>query len=96
MAETSSANLPGAANFDLPSINAAEVSVPRLITPDDAIERISVLLAREAGDVKQTLLTVAGTAIAAVIALDGTAVEVEKVSGLQECVNCALFVSTQH
>ena len=60
------------------------------------MERIRSLVVEEVADVKQHLLAIAGTAIAAVIALDGTAVEVDKVAGLQECVNCALFSSQRH
>jgi hypothetical protein len=84
-------------DFDLSPLDVEDVVVVlRLITPHEAMERIRSLLVEEGADLKQHLLAIAGTAIAAVIALDGTAVEVEKVAGLQECVNCALFSSRRH
>jgi hypothetical protein len=64
----------------------------RLITPQEAIERIGTLLAKEGVDTRQQLLMIAGIAIAAVIAQDGVGTEVENVAGLQECVNCSLFI----
>ena len=67
---------------------------PRLITPDEAIGRVRVLLTNEHADFRQRLLAIAGIAIAAVIAIDEDAVEVAEIHGLQECVNRALFAYT--
>jgi hypothetical protein len=64
---------------------------PRLITPDEAIGRIRLMLKDPRLDDKQYLLSLAGIAIAAVIALDGETNEVEEIGGLQESVNRALF-----
>lgn len=78
--------------LELSPLDANDRAALYLITPDEAIERIGSLVAQEEGEIKQRLLTIAGTAIAAVIALDGSAIEVEDVDGLQASVNCALFV----
>jgi hypothetical protein len=66
---------------------------PRLITPQEAVERIGALLPKGGDERRQHLMTIAGIAIAAVIALDGIGTEVENIAGLQECVNSSLFVS---
>jgi hypothetical protein len=63
----------------------------RLITPDEAIERIGLFLVSE-HDLRQRLVSIAGVAIAAVISLDEDAAEIEEIDGLQESVNRALFV----
>jgi hypothetical protein len=78
--------------LELSPLEANDCAVLHLITPDEAIERIGSLVAQENGEIKQRLLTIAGTAIAAVIALDGSAIEVEDIDGLQASVNCALFI----
>jgi hypothetical protein len=65
---------------------------PRLITPSEAVSRIRSILASKDPETKQCLLSIAGIAIAAVIALDGAALEIEEIDGLQESVNRALFV----
>ena len=65
---------------------------PRLITPDEAIGQIRRLLTSPRPDDRQYLLSIAGTAIAAVIVLDPRdAIEIEEIMGLQEAVNRALF-----
>ena len=66
-------------------------AAPRLITPDEAIGRIRLLLKNPRVEDKQYLLSLAGIAIAAVIVLDGEAIDVEEIDGLQESVNRALF-----
>jgi hypothetical protein len=65
---------------------------PHLITPNEAISRIRSLLAKEDAEVRQRLVAIAGVAIAAVIALDENAAEIEEIDGLQESVNRALFI----
>jgi hypothetical protein len=72
----------------------SSTSAPRLITPDEAVGRVRVLLANEHVDFRQRLLSIAGIAIAAVITLDEDAVDVAEIDGLQECVNRALFTYT--
>ena len=64
----------------------------RLITPDVAVERIESLLANEDVEVRQRLVSIAGVAIAAVMSLDGEAIEFEEIDGLEESVNSSLFV----
>lgn len=78
--------------LELSPLDTDDRAVLHLITPDEAIERIGSLVAQEKGEIRQRLLTIAGTAIAAVIALDGSAIEVEDIDGLQASVNCALFI----
>jgi hypothetical protein len=68
------------------------VGSPRLITPSEAISRIRPILASKEPKTKQCLLSIAGIAIAAVIALDGDALEIQEIDGLQESVNRALFI----
>jgi hypothetical protein len=68
------------------------VECPRLITPSEAISRIRPLLASKEAEAKQCLLSIARIAIAAVIALDGEALEIQEIDGLQESINRALFV----
>jgi hypothetical protein len=67
---------------------------PRLITLDEAIDRIRGLVADPPIDIRQRLLSIAGVAIAGVITIDDDFVAIEKIEGLQECVNCALFACT--
>lgn len=74
------------------SRKTANTAVPRLITPNEAIGRIRLLLKDPRADDRQHLLSIAGSAIAAVIALDGETNEVEEIGGLQESVNRALFM----
>jgi hypothetical protein len=65
---------------------------PRLITLSEAISRIHPLLAPKESEAKQCLLSIAGIAIAAIIALDGEVFEIQKIDGLQENINRALFI----
>jgi len=65
---------------------------PQLITPNEAVSRIRSLLAKEDTEVKQRLVSIAGVAIAAVIALDEDVAKIEEIDGLQESVNRALFI----
>ena len=79
-----------------PALRAASSRVrPRLITPDEAIGRIGLLLGYEGIDLKQRLLSIAGIAIAGVITIDGDVVGVEEIDGLQGYVNRALFSDAQ-
>lgn len=76
-----------------PAISAPNSSAsPRLITPDEAIGHIRLLIENPRADDRQFLLSIAGFAIAAVIVLDAPdAIETEEILGLQESVNRALF-----
>ncbi len=65
---------------------------PRLITPEEAIGRIRLLLKDPRVPDRQYLLSIAGAAIAGVIVLDTSeAIDIEEITGLQESVNRALF-----
>lgn len=64
----------------------------RLITPDEAVEHIGLLLANEQIDLKQRLLFIASAAIAGMIVLGGDSIEVERIDGLQQWVNHTLFI----
>ncbi len=68
---------------------------PRLITPQEAFDRIGEMLVQNGADPKQHLLRIAGVAIAAVVALDGSSTEVDDVAGLQEYVNSSLIVASR-
>jgi hypothetical protein len=70
-------------------------SVVRLITPDEAIKHIGLLLANEQIDLKQRLLFIASAAIAGMIVLDGDSIEVERIDGLQWWVNRMLFIDDE-
>ena len=70
-------------------------SAVRLITPDEAVEHIGLVLANEQIDLKQRLLFIASTAIAGMIVLEGDTIEVERIDGLQQWVNRMLFVDDQ-
>ena len=76
-----------------PAISAPNSSAsPRLITADEAIGHIRLLLESPRTDDRQFLLSIAGFAIAAVVVLDAPdAIEIEEILGLQESVNRALF-----
>jgi len=64
---------------------------PRLITPNEAIDRIRLLLKHPRADDRKYLLSIAGSAVAAIIALDGETNQVDEIDGLQQSVNRALF-----
>ena len=61
----------------------------------EAVEHVGLLLENEQIDLKQRLLFIASAAIAGIIVLEGDSVEVERIDGLQQCVNRMLFVDDQ-
>lgn len=77
---------------DLPTTSSTMTL--RLLTAEEAIHHIRGLAANGPVDVKQYLLSIAGIAVAALMALDEDAAEMHEIDGLEELVNCALFTSS--